>query len=170
MKKPVATISLRVGDRKPYGCDLTGFCTNYYRPGEIYGLGEAVRPREIVNGGRGPTGLEYVVTVAGQCGLEPQWPTAVGQTVTSGSVTFTAQAISNASLAKTITGSVWEDPDGGEVTTDDDTTVTSNGEQKTQAFLLAVSVTTGVEVVNRVTFSDGHIDLLAFKVKVGANG
>lgn len=167
--KVVDTITMRVGEVKPYGFDLTKFCANYFSPGEIYGLGEVVRPREIVDGGRGPTGLEYVLTQAGQCrDIEPVWPTTVGATVTSGTCVFTAQAISNASLIKTITNSTWSSVD--EVTTDDDATTTTNGEQKTQTFFTAVEVTQSpIEIVNTITFSDGQAEKLAFKVKVIAS-
>jgi hypothetical protein len=171
MKKVVATVQMRIGEEKPFGFNLTELCTNYYRPGEIYGLGEVVRPRELKDGGKGPTGLEYTVTVPGQgTGIEPTWPTTAGQTVTTGTLTLQAQAISNSSLTKTISNSVWSDAEDGSVTVDDESSVTSNGEQKTQAFLTAVALAAGSEVVNTITFTDGHIELLALKVKVGANG
>lgn len=162
--KVVTTIGLRVGERKPYGFDLTKFCANYFRPGEVHALTEVVRPREVEDGGKGPTGLQYRVTTAGQCvDREPVWPTTAAETVVCGTVTFTAEAISNTSLKKTISASTWTGP--ATITIDDEATETSDGEQKTAAFIEATEAfTEPVEVVNHVTFSDGHEEDFAIKV------
>jgi hypothetical protein len=162
--KVVTTVGLRVGERKPYGFDLTKFCTNYWSPGEVYGVAEVVRPRDVDDGGRGPTGLEYIVTVAGQCSdREPTWPTTAGATVVCGTVTFQAQAISNVSLKKTIVSSTWSAP--ASVTADDDAVQVADGEQKTAIFIEATEAfDEAVEVVNHVTFSDGHEEDFAIKI------
>jgi hypothetical protein len=162
--KVVATIGLRVGERKPYGVDLTKFCAHSFSPGEIDDLAEIVRPLEEDAGGKGPTGLQYRVTTAGQCAnREPTWPTAAAQTVTCGTVVFTAEAISNASLKKTITASAWTGP--ATILIEDEATETSDGEQKTAAFIEATEAfSTPIEIVNHVTFSDGHEEYFAIKV------
>lgn len=163
--KVVTTIGLRVGERKPYGFDLTKFCTNHWSEGEIYDADEVVRPREIADGGKGPTGLEYKVTQAGQCtDIEPVWPTTNAATVTCGTVIFTAQPISNASLTKTIGASTWS-CSLASIVLDDDAVESSDGEQKTAVFIEATEAfTTPVEVVNHVTFGDGHEEDFAIKV------
>jgi hypothetical protein len=162
--KVVTTVGLRVGERKPYGFDVTKFCTNYWSPGEVYAVTEVVRPRDVEDGGKGPTGLQYRVTVAGQCvDREPTWPTTAGETVVCGTVTFIAEAISNTSLKKTISSSTWSGP--ATITIDDDTTQSSDGEQKTAVFIEATEeFSEAVEVVNHVTFSDGHEEDFAIKV------
>lgn len=159
----VESICLLIGENKPYGLDLTKFCTNYFAEGEYYALTERVRPREIEDGGKGPNGFEYEVTTAGQTGSrEPIWPTTIAATVTSGSVTFTCRAISNSSLTKTISSSTWSVPTG--ITADDDSTVTSNGEQKTAVFLEATAAVTKEGITNTVTFSDGHVEEFVLRV------
>lgn len=161
----VATICLRIGERRPYGADLTKFCSKFYANEEVYELTEVVRPVPIEQGGGGATGFEYRVTTAGQSGAsEPVWPTTNGETVTSGSVVFTTQPISNDSLSKTIDTSTWSSPTGVDI--EGASTVTIDGEQKTAAYLKAVSAVRSAEVVNHVTFSDGHEEDFVFKVKV----
>lgn len=163
--KVVGTVGLRLNEREPYGFDLTKFCAKYFESGQIYDLGEVVRPIEVEDGGRGPTGKEYVVTQAGQVLYrEPSWPTVDAGTVTSGGVIFMAQPISNASLKKTIIGSVWASAIG--VTVDDDAVLSSGGEQATAAFVKAdATATAPSEVVNTVTFSDGQVEKFAIKIK-----
>lgn len=162
--KAVGTVGLRLNERKPFGFDLTKFCAKYFEPGQIYDLSEVVRPIEVEDGGRGPTGKEYVVTQAGQSLFrEPTWPTADSSAVVSGGVIFTAQPISNASLRKTIAASVWAGPTG--ITIEDDSVLSAGGEQATAAFIQADdTLTAPSEVVNTVTFSDGQAEKFAIKI------
>lgn len=163
--KVVATVCMRLGERVPYGLNLTKFCSNFFAFEEVYTLAEVVRPRSIEAGGRGATGFEYIVTTAGQSGvIEPRWPVVDGETVTSGSVEFTAQAISNDSLAKRIDTSTWDSPD--EITVDGATTVTSSGEQKTGSYFTANALLRSGIVTNTVTFTDGEEEKYQFKVSV----
>lgn len=161
----VASICLRVGEREPYGVNLTKFCAVHFAAEEVYGLNEVVRPIPIDQGGAGATGFEYKVTTAGQAGSsEPVWPTIVGGTVVSGSAVFTAQAISNDSLAKEIDTSTWSGPTG--VTVEAASTVVLGGEQKTGAYFKATAAVRKGEIVNHVVFDDGHEEDFVFNVKV----
>lgn len=64
-----------------------------------YSLGAAVRPIAARNG------FAYEVTTAGtSAASEPTWPTTAGNTVVSGSVTFTCRANVNLSVATTASG------------------------------------------------------------------
>lgn len=100
----VAELCKRTDERKFRGIDLTGFCSRRWIAGAIFGSGVAVRPAALDDGGaRGPTGWEYVTQGAGQAGKsEPKWPSGTGATVQDGSLTWVAQAISNASFERTI--------------------------------------------------------------------
>ena len=164
--KPLGSICLRVGEVKPYAIDLTTLCALRWVPGEIRGLGEFIRPRLISEGGDGANGYEYELTTAGQSGEnEPSWPTTPGETVTDGSAIWTCRAISNSSLGMTIANSDWDGPEI--VSFSAETSISTNGEQKTAAKITGVSVGQGL-VVNEVTFSDGRNELFTLKVTVRA--
>lgn len=144
----------------PVEFDWTPACANTWAAGEVYGVNEVVRPSTY-------NGYEYKCTTAGQAAgdsaLEPSWPVTVGGTVTDGSVVWTCQLISNASLAKTIATSVW---DGGALTVSGAVVVSTNGEQQTAALVAGGTVGQTYTVENTVTFSDGTIDVAAVKVTV----
>ncbi len=59
-----------------------------YAASHLYANGEIVTP---TTGKK--NGLIYRVTAGGTSGVEPTWPTTVGNTITSGSVTFTADQV-----------------------------------------------------------------------------
>lgn len=60
-------------------------CAKFWRPNELYGAGETVRPTV-------PTGFAYSATAGTTGGREPRWPVALGDTVVDGSVTWEAIA------------------------------------------------------------------------------
>lgn len=140
-KRPAEVYPLRI--------PLSGsFFIRTFLAGEILAAGDFRRPKKA-------NGFEYEVTAGGQCESEPDWPTTLGETVTTGSVTFTCRAISNASLARVISSVVWI---GGTLTIGNDGIVNTNGEL--EVFAQASGGNTGDtgEVVARITFGDGTIE------------
>jgi hypothetical protein len=87
--------------------DLTPSLVNWHRQGVSYASTARVRIP-------GVPGLEYECTTAGETGASPiRWPKVAAQTVTDGSVVWTARAISTASLLATISGTpTWTVPTG----------------------------------------------------------
>lgn len=147
------------GETKPWGFDYAGydqdsgtwgFLSRVWAPGAVYGTDETVRPSL-------PTGLQYVST-AGQSGaFEPRWPTTIGGTVTDGSITWTAEAISNDSLLTTISSSDWL-ADDSDLTVDGEVLVNTSGAQ-----VATVHVSGGVtgneyEVTNTIILADGSVE------------
>jgi hypothetical protein len=60
-----------------------------WKPGRVYSLNAFVRPTVL-------NGFEYQATTAGQSGSrEPRWPTTVDETVSDGSVVWTAVAFAD---------------------------------------------------------------------------
>jgi hypothetical protein len=136
----------RVGERKDWGFNWTHELARKWKPYQPYALGIAVRPSRVDE----QTGLEYLVTTAGQTDSdEPEWPIAAGGTVVSGSVTFTAQAISADSLEDSISASTWS---SGEPTivVDDDATSATAGLQATSAFVAGGVTRRTHDIVNEV--------------------
>jgi len=93
---PYGEFFASVGDVITFGIDWDGALAQYWHPGGIAPPGLVVRPTS-------PNGFEFATAAGGQFGsVEPEWPSVIGQSVTSGSVTLTAQAISTDSLAATV--------------------------------------------------------------------
>lgn len=89
-----------------YAVEFDQHCARLREPNTDYALNTRVRPHR-------PTGFQYVASAAGRSGTdEPRWPTTAGGTVVDGSVTWTAEAISTASLARTLSSATWT-PDAG---------------------------------------------------------
>lgn len=79
--------------------DWHDYLANLRAPGAAVALNDVVRLRRLE-----ATGLEYKCTTAGVTGWRNLvWPGSVGQTLNDGSVVWTAQAVSSASLRTTIT-------------------------------------------------------------------
>lgn len=84
-----------------YAANFTPHCTRYREPDTDYAVGTRVRPFR-------PNGFQYSASVAGRtAGREPVWPTTVGGTVVDGSVTWTCEAVSAASLKRTVSAVTW---------------------------------------------------------------
>lgn len=127
--------------------DWTTYCAAYWREAEVYSLGERVRSANA-------PGLEFECTTAGQAGArEPKFRTvALDGTIDDGSVVWTARAISDGSLARTIDSSTWEVD--SPVTADNDE-VDTGAEQKTRARVYGGASGSTYRVRNVVEFSDG---------------
>jgi hypothetical protein len=142
----------RQGERKDWGFNWTHELARKWKPDQPYALAIAVRP----TGKDGQTGLEYLVTTAGQTGSEePEWPLDSGDTVTSGTVTFTAQAISTASLEDSIDTSTWAAVEPA-ITVDDEDISATAGLQQTSAFVAGGVVRRTHDIVNTVTTLGGR--------------
>jgi hypothetical protein len=86
--------------------DLYDLCGAFWHPVRDYALNEFTLPR-IANG------FSYETTVAGRTGeREPRWPTVIGDTVTSGSATFTCRAAASNALFPASSPSAVSDPSG----------------------------------------------------------
>lgn len=156
-------ICVAAGARVPKGFDWTEFCARIWQKGEIYLATNRVRPTQ-------PNGYEFEAGANGQSSgkKEPKWalpPAATGATPQDGSLLWTRQPISAASLIKTINTSNWTAT--APLVVDGATTINANGELKTQAFINANGVPAGkYEVRNEIVFSDGHEDYGLFEVEV----
>jgi hypothetical protein len=78
---------LTAGGYNHQACVRDGVLGSSFAIGGTYGVGEYVIPTT-------DNGYCYKVTIAGTAGAEPVWPTVVGNTVTSGGVTFQCLAVS----------------------------------------------------------------------------
>ncbi|MCS6946258.1 MAG: hypothetical protein NZM12_01435 [Steroidobacteraceae bacterium] len=80
-------------------------------PGTQYLIGTAIR---LIRDQA--TGLEYLCSTSGVTSRTPtaeiRWPRTAGQTLTDGSVVWTAQAVSISSLRTTITSNAWSATSG----------------------------------------------------------
>lgn len=141
-------LCLGVGGVEPVDINLVPACATKWEPGRVYAAGIRVRPD------RRPAGFEYEAT-AGQTGArEPRWPTTEGSTIADGSITWTARAISNQSLSRTISTAAWEAPAGVTVVTS--SVVNAAGAQRAIAYLQG-DAAGQYNVVVTLTFSDGSV-------------
>lgn len=127
-----------------------GFLARGWRPGQIYATDVCVLPT------RAFSGLQFSSS-GGQSGRrEPVWPTTVGATVTDGSITWTAEEITNDCLLATIVTSDWlADP---EFTVSDEQLINVDGVQSVTALISGGTVGGKGEVRNVVTLSNGAIE------------
>lgn len=86
--------------------DLYDLCAVKWRPNEDYSSAEFIRPPV-------PNGFSYEVTTGGRTGTSPQrFPTTIGQTVVSGSVTLTCRASSAGGVNAITSPTATSDPTG----------------------------------------------------------
>lgn len=133
-------------ERKEWAFDLTDRVARKWKPRAFYTNGLRIRPQ------RGETGLEYEAGGDGQSGTrEPRWPLTIGQTIVDGSITWTARAISNASLRRTISSVDW---DGAGLTVTQEQISNTGGSQKISAKVSGGAVGDEHLVTAVVTFND----------------
>lgn len=139
----------RSADKVPVQIDWHDYLANDWQRGVHYAFGVRIRPRRAE-----ATGFEYEVTTAGVSGSKrPVFPKVEGATVQSGSVTFTARAISNASLRATIVDSDFPVVTG--------LTLTDQSSDDLVHTVYASGGTDGAnyEVMNRITLSNAPGEL-----------
>lgn len=98
---PILKVCQHEEARLDYAFNFTHEFAHKWQPGIPYADGALVRPSKIV------TGFEYEATEGVSGETEPDWPTTLGQSVTDGSVTWTAKAITTSSLRHRIASVVW---------------------------------------------------------------
>ena len=136
----------RQGERLDWAFNWTHELARKWQADVPYAPGVALRPTDP----DGQTGLEYV-SGGGQSGSqEPVWPTAVGETVVSGTVTFTAQALSMDSLDDVIVSSTWVSA-APSIVIDGEVQSATAGLQQTSAFVAGGVLKKTHDVVNTVT-------------------
>lgn len=159
----VGSVCLNVGEKEPRKLDLTDFCAKVWRAGGIYGAGDRIRPAD------GAPGFEFEAGGAGQTGRrEPKWPTTLNGTIADGSITWTARAISNNSLARTIsdgTPPVWSASPATGLVISGEAHTNTNGEQSVVAYIDAQAAGS-YEVKCHVTFSDTSEEDFVLEVTV----
>ena len=160
--RPVGKECQAIGARLPLTVDWTEVCANRWTAGEVRAQDEVIRP-EASNG------AQYRIVDAEDAGQsaseEPAWAVneTIGTTYPDGTVLWTAEAISNDSLARTIVTSTWDVVDG--ITIDDENFQSANGEQKTWAYFRG-SVAGKYMLRNRVVFSDGVEDVAEIQLQI----
>jgi len=162
----VSKVCKTAGESKLWGFDYardpeTGalaFLARGWRPGQVYAQDAVVLPNLKW------AGLEFKGS-GGQSGTkEPQWPTVDGATVVDGSITWTAQELSNDSLTAYIEYSDWEaDP---ALTITDEQLISSGGVQRTTVIVSGGAAGKKYEVRNIVTLSNGAVEESALLVEV----
>lgn len=146
-------------DYAGYDADLGswGFLARVWAPGTSYDSGVCVRPSL-------PTGFQYSSGGGFSGATEPRWPKVIGGTVADGSITWTAEAMSDDSLIATIATSAWSAETG--ITVDSDGMIAANGVQAAFAHISGGTLGQQYEVSNIVTLSDGTEEESILRVSV----
>lgn len=88
-----------------YGIDWHDWLARLWAPGRAFATGTVVRLKRGVSYGQG---LQFRATTGGVTGgKEPRWPQSAGLSIPDGTVVWTTEAQSVASLEATITDSQW---------------------------------------------------------------
>lgn len=92
-----------------YAVDFEPKCVRQWAALTDFGAGQSIR---VFDGGKA-VGFEFEPTTPGRTGArKPVFPSAIGETVDDGSVTWTCRAISNDSVLRTISGTpTWASDD-----------------------------------------------------------
>jgi len=134
------------------------FLARGWRPGQVYPADTVVLPNLKFSG------LQFKGT-GGQSGVrEPVWPTVDGATVVDGSITWTAESLSDDSLTSYIDYSDW-DADTG-ITVQEYELVNTGGVQRTSALVSGGVPGKKYEVRNTITLANGAVEQSALMVEV----
>lgn len=133
---PYAEFYQRPNTSLDYAIEWGGYLSQRWLPGQNFALNYVVRPRTS-------TGFQYVASIAGFSGPntyaggtpEPAWPTAAGQTIVDGTVTWTCEAVDTTSLVGTITSSTW--------TADSGVTIAASSYAGTRSNVIVAAAPTG---------------------------
>lgn len=91
----------RPGEALDYAIEWTNWLANRWLASFPFAANVAVRPVRS-------TGFQYIAQNSGLSGNdEPEWPTAAGQSVVDGSITWLCQLADAWSLATTVASSAW---------------------------------------------------------------
>ena len=162
---PFLEVFQAVGEKIRYKIDWEDWLAMLWEHGRAYTVGEYVRPTLIVSGRPmlAPNGLQYRCTTGGGTAhAPPVWPRTVAGTVTDGTVVWTAEAISSASLETTLSTSSWPAVTGLTLTG------ASTDGQTASVVVDTTSATSGVDydLVNVATMADGQIRRGTIRIKV----
>jgi hypothetical protein len=135
-----------------------GFLANGWRPGQYFPALSAALPTKVF------TGLQYSSSGGWAGTIEPRWPATVGATITDGSITWTAEAVSNDSVKATIVDSEWDAP--ADITITDEQIENTAGRQVVSALIAGGTAGRKYEVKNTVTLSDGAVEVSILEVSV----
>lgn len=153
---PFREYFLKVGEKVPLAIDWEAWLENRWVGGRAYGSNVVVRPTLA-------TGFEYKCTVPGYtASSEPSWPTTVGGTVIDGQVTWTAQAVTAASLTATVSSAPWSAPSG--------IAISSQSVTRYVAKVLVDTTTSSAgqnyDVLNTLNLSDGTQKIGTWRIRV----
>jgi hypothetical protein len=159
-KSRVFSSCMLAGETLPFELDWTQDFAIFWAAAGVFPEFTVVRPVT------GITGLEYVSS-GGQAGEEePTWPTTVGGTVEDGSITWTAQELSNSSLREQISTATWPAVTG--FTISDETTTDEPGRQLTTAKInadTAISSRRQIRVELTTTEGNEYVGIIKMKVE-----
>lgn len=133
-------------DKVPIQIDWHDYVARLWRPGAAFATGTRIRPSRSR-----ATGLQYNASVGGVTGSRPPvFPKVSGATVVDGSVTWTAEAVSSASLRTTIADDEWPTVDG-----------VSLSDEQSGDFVYEIMVDGGTsgqeyEIAHQVTLANGE--------------
>lgn len=155
------------GEKREHAFNWTLFLAHRWLADRPYALAAAVRPSRLDL----QTGLEYASSGGQSNGkAEPRWkvPAAVGDEVREqkGSLTWTAQALSNTSLRERIQTSVWTPP-GVDITVDDESKTDTPGLQETRCSVASIVLGT-YDIVNEIvttTAGNEYIGILRITIE-----
>lgn len=138
------------GERWPYAFNLTDDLRRRYELDKPYTAGQAVVPRQ-----RPGTGFEYLATTGQTNGkAEPRWEQYGATTFADGSLTWTRQELSNASLVERIQSCDWVAPSG--IVASDPVETDAPGLQEVRVTLSGGTAGETYEITGTVTMISGH--------------
>lgn len=150
----IRTECLKVGDRVPVTLDFTQLAARRWRPAALFALSDVIRGKNA--------GFEFVASNAGQTSdKEPRWPKAIAATIQDGSILWTAQDVSVASLIKTLVSALWSAPAGITITGESTDAVKQTATAYIQADAIGL-----YQVTIAPTFSDTPATVEGFAIDV----
>lgn len=155
--QPFREFFAKVGFKDSFGIDWEDeLSIRWPAPGRSIAAGVVIRPTFA-------TGFEYRCSTAGYTGdSEPSWQSGAGSITTDGSVSWTAQAVTNASLVSTVSSSAWAAVTG--------VVLTGSGVVQQQAVVTAdfsAAPSPGdYDLVNTVTLADATTRVGTWRVKI----
>jgi hypothetical protein len=153
----VAEVCKGAAEVRQFSLDLGSLrLSRRWEPSAIYDEGDVVRPTD-----QRPSGFEFVADNDGQSNIiEPNWKAST----VDGSITWSRAPISNASLRRTISTSVWTAPVGITITAS--SVESTGGRQVITVRLSGGTVGATYLVTSLVTYDDGQQEQFGLNVEV----